>query len=230
MFERSYLPAAQLEFVVLTDTHYMVDSGDAPVEFESRRKQTARVEHALRLAAALKTPFLMHLGDLIQEHPRSPHYRRALDEARAQLDRHLAGSGSHRYHAAGNQDIGDKPDPTMPTEPVTPDSLAAYGAVFGSSWYSFDVGGAHFAVINSSLLNASLPETVEQRQWLEGDLAAHAGARIVLFMHHPPYLFEPDEPALGHYDNLGAPDRTWLLGLIRQHRIEALFCGHSHFA
>jgi hypothetical protein len=257
VFDRSFLPEAVLEFVVLTDTHYMVDPGDAPLEFESRRKQTARVEHALRLATALGTPFMVHLGDLVQEYPGTELYARALAEARAQLARH----GATIRHAAGNQDVGDKPDPTMPTLPVTSASLAAYHAVFGPSWYSFDAGGAHFVVLNSSILNAPLPETAAQRAWLEADLAAHDAAhgsgsrrhgssprdedlpeaahgathrngsgRIFVFLHHPPYLYDEREPGLGHYDNIGESDRGWLLTLLRRHDVELLFTGHSHFA
>ncbi|GIS59516.1 MAG: hypothetical protein CM1200mP2_17410 [Planctomycetaceae bacterium] len=41
-WDRSLLPAADFEFVVLADTHYMIDPGDGPVEFSSRRLQTER--------------------------------------------------------------------------------------------------------------------------------------------------------------------------------------------
>ena len=47
MVDRSYLPPAELEFVVMTDTHYMLDPGEQTVEFASRRKQAARAAHAL---------------------------------------------------------------------------------------------------------------------------------------------------------------------------------------
>ncbi|MGH2350263.1 MAG: metallophosphoesterase family protein, partial [Chloroflexota bacterium] len=226
MFDHSFLPPAGLEFVVLADTHHMVDPGDAPLEFESRRKQTTRAEHALRLAASLEAPFLVHLGDLIQEFPGTSLYARALAEVRAQLARH----GVRVHHVAGNHEVGDKPDPTMPTPPVTREALAAYHDLFGPSWYSFDAGGVHFVVLNSSILNAALPEAVVQHQWLEADLAAHHRARVFVFMHHPPYLYDAQEPALGHYDNVSEPDRSWLLGLIRRHGVEMLFAGHSHFA
>ena len=229
MFDRSWLPPALFEFVVLADTHYMVDPRDRPLEFESRRKQTARVEHALQLAAALETPLVIHPGDISQELPGSALHAQALAEARAQLERHLGHGGRVRY-AAGNQDIGDKPDPTMPTEPVTGATLARFEQHFGPTWHSVDAGGCHFVVLNSSILNAALPAAGEQQAWVEADLAAHDGARTFLFLHHPPYLYEPQEPALGHYDNLGPPARAWLLDLVRRHRVECLFAGHSHFA
>ena len=53
MFDRTYLPPADLEFVVLTDTHYMLEAGAGQSEFASRQHQTARAAHALRLAASI---------------------------------------------------------------------------------------------------------------------------------------------------------------------------------
>ena len=47
MFDRSMMAPAEFEFVVLADTHYMLDPGGRALEFESRRKQTARADAAL---------------------------------------------------------------------------------------------------------------------------------------------------------------------------------------
>ena len=49
-------------------------------------------------------------------------------------------------------------------------------------------------------------------------------------MHLPPYLWDAAEPHWGHYDNIGEPDRTWLLDLLVGYDVEILFCGHVHFA
>ena len=45
-------------------------------------------------------------------------------------------------------------------------------------------------------------------------------------MHYPPFLCEPDEAE--HYDNVAEPGRSWLLSLLEEHAVEALFCGHVH--
>ena len=65
--------------------------------------------------------------------------------------------------------------------------------------------------------------------WLEADLEAHGSDQIVLFLHVPPFLVDEEEPGLGSYDVLSDPDRAWLLGLVRRHGVEAIFCGHTHF-
>ena len=85
-------------------------------------------------------------------------------------------------------------------------------------------------VLNSQILNTGLSAEQEQRTWLETDLAAHAGMRIAVFLHLPPYLHNPAEPHLGHYDNIGEPARTWLLKLLAAHRVAWLFAAHVHFA
>lgn len=226
MFDRSFLTPADLEFVIIADTHYFRDPGDRPVEFASRRKQAARAERALRLAAALQPAFVLHLGDLAQAVPEGAEFEQTLDDALAQLAR----CGIRPHHVAGNQDIGDKPDPTMPTAWVTPESLTVYHRRFGRSWYSFAAADRHCVVLNSQILNSSLPEAAEQRAWLEAELDAHAHHRILLFTHLPLFLRDEDEPHLGHYDNLSQPDRAWLLGLIRRHRIELVMVGHSHWS
>lgn len=224
-FDLSLLPPAQCQFVVIADTHYMIDPGEGPVEFESRRKQTARIEHVYNLAASLDPEWVIHMGDLTQTYPGSADFSQARQEAMAQLRQF----SFQLRHVAGNQDVGDKPDKTMPTVAVKPRELEEYHRIFGPSWYSFDHGDCHFIILNSQILNSGLPEEVQQKEWLENDLAAHKNTRKLLFLHLPPYLWEENEPSLGHYDNIGQPARGWLLELVRRHTIETLATGHVHF-
>lgn len=241
MFDRSLLPPAAFEFVVVADTHYMLGppgpvaggsgaSGARPLvegaaEFASRSQQTARVERVLQLVASLGLA-VVHLGDIVQEFPERPGFQQSMAEALDQIARWQLTP----YQVAGNHDVGDKPDPTMPTDWVTPASLADYHARFGRSWYGFDLGPLRGIVLNAQIFNARLPEAEEQRRWLEGELAAHAGRRIAIFQHIPLFPRDEDEPALGHYDNIDQPDRQWLLDLIRQFDVELIFAGHSHYA
>ncbi len=225
-FDRSLTSPAEFEFVVLADTHYMLDPGGRTLEFDSRRKQTARADAALGQAASLGADFLVHMGDLVQEYPETRRHAEALEEAQAQLTR----LGVKVFHVAGNHDVGDKPDPTMPTRAVTSGSLKRHHALFGDSWYSFDHRGCHFVVINSQILNTGLPESVSQRDWLERDLEAHGQDRVFLFLHLPPFLERPDEPHLGNYDNIGQPARQWLLDLTGRYGIDTVCAAHVHFA
>ena len=224
-FERSFLPAARFEFVVMGDTHLILDPDPYAVEFESVRQWTRRAEWAIQLAAGLTPDFVIHLGDLTEENSAHPQQ----DEARRQALAQFAKYKLQPYHVAGNMDIGDKPDPTMWSAWVSPQSLAKFHALCGQSWYSFDHHDVHFVVLNSQLLNGPLPEAKVQQTWLESDLAANQGRRIFMFMHMPPFFVEEDEPDFGFYNSINQPARGWLTGLLRQYQVEYLFSGHTHF-
>jgi predicted phosphodiesterase len=226
MFDRSFLSPADLEFVVMTDTHYMLDPGPRQVEFESRRRQAARAAHAYDLVRSLDPAFVVHLGDLVQEFPEGGGFDQAVDEALAQIRE----AGLELRQVAGNHDVGDKPDPTMPTDWVSDETLARYDERFGASWYSWNAGGFHFVVLNSQIMNGPLAAATEQARWLEDDLAAYGHMPTVLFMHLSPYLVFPDEQGLGHYDNIDEPARGWLLSLVREHNVRMVFSGHTHFS
>ncbi len=229
-FDRSDVPQADLEFVVIADTHHLVDPGMYSTKGDSVtpeivREWSDRGDWALALAKATEPALVFHVGDLAQEYPGSRFFDTGRQAAVAQFEE----SGLAVNFAAGNMDIGDKPDPTVPAGWVEPGFLKRWDEDFGTSFYSRTAGDTHFVVLNSQIMNTTLPEAIEQLEWVEADLAAHASYRIFIFMHLPPYLVDEDEPGLGSYDVLDDPDRTWLLDLCRRYGVEALFSGHTHF-
>jgi len=229
-FDRSDIPAADLEFVVLADTHHLVDPGMYSTKGDSVtpeivREWSDRGDWALALARATEPELVFHVGDLAQEFPGS----RFFDTGRQAAVTQFEESGLAVNFAAGNMDIGDKPDPTVPAGWVEPGFLKRWDEDFGESFYSRTAGDTHFIVLNSQIMNTTLPEAIKQRDWVEANLAAHASRRIFMFLHLPPYLVDEDEPGLGSYDVLDNPDRTWLLDLCRRYEVEALFSGHTHF-
>ncbi|HCR16604.1 MAG TPA: hypothetical protein DIU35_03895 [Candidatus Latescibacteria bacterium] len=127
----------------------------------------------------------------------------------------------------GTRDIGDKPDPTMWTEWVTPESLGRFHDRFGRSWYSFDHQDLHCVILNSQILNGPLPEALVQQEWLENDLAALRDRW--LFMHTPLFFVEKGDPDTGFYKSINGPLLSWLTSLVRKHSVEALLAGHTHF-
>ncbi|MBX3053264.1 MAG: metallophosphoesterase [Caldilineaceae bacterium] len=226
MFDFSHLPPAIHQFITLADTHYMLDVAGQAVEFDSRRRQTDRAEFALRTVAGLGNLPVIHMGDLMQEFPERPGFVQARTEALAQL----AVCGIAPRFVAGNHDVGDKPDLTMPAAWATNEWVENFHRHCGPSWQSWDEAGLHFVILNSQILNSGLPAEAEQAKWLETDLQAHAGQRLFLFLHLPPFLHNPAEIALGHYDNIDEPARGWLLALVERHRVEMLFAAHVHWA
>ena len=224
-FDKTHLPPAQFECAVIADTHYMIDVGERPLEFESRRKQTQRAGIALQQVATIGADLVIHMGDLVQEYPETPDFKRAMVEARDQI----RASNIYPHYVAGNHDVGDKADPTMPTHAATAESLAFFHDLFGPSYYSFDRDLCHFIVLNSQIFNSKIAESDAQWQWFESDLATHKNQRLFLFFHLPLYLWDKNEPGLGHYDNINPPDRDRLLALIQKYKIELLFAAHVHY-
>lgn len=224
-FDARQLPDSELEFVVVTDTHYVHDA-TGPFEFASRGRQSARIEYALGLIEDLDPAFAVHLGDLVQTFPGRRDFDAALEAA---LDQLQAIDVDWRF-VAGNHDVGDKPDPTMPTAAVTEDSLTTYHERVGRSWYRWGDRGTQFVVINSQLLNADVPAADDHRAWIEAELAGLDADRCFLFTHLPPFLHAPDEPHRGVYDTVGEPARSWLLELVREAGVDIVFAGHTHFA
>ncbi|MBT4096942.1 MAG: hypothetical protein HOM68_15345 [Gemmatimonadetes bacterium] len=223
--DRALLPPALFEFVVISDTHFILDAEAYAIEFDSVRQWPARAAWAFECAARLQAELLIHLGDLSEEPPIHAHHASSREAA---MER-IGALGLEPIFAAGNMDIGDKPDPTMFQPPVTEDSLEWYYQRFGPSWHSFDRGPCHFVIVNSQILNSTLPAAEEQMRWLETDLATHDSERILLFLHMPPFFVAEDEPHTGFYNSIDEPARSWLTALMRQHHIEAVFCGHTHF-
>src|SRR5262249_10375108 len=166
--------------------------------------------------------FIIHLGDMINPVPELPTYPAAAQNFRA-----LATELQAPLHLMpGNHDIGDKPVTWMPAGMVDGESIALYRQHFGEDFHAFDQAGCHFVIINAPLINSGHPAEVEQRRWLEADLAASSGNRVFLFTNYPLYVSDAGEPE--SYDNIDEPGRGWLLGLIRQHQPEAVFAAHVH--
>lgn len=229
-FDRSYLPTAKLEVALLADTHHLLDpemyaaEGDSQMP-ELMRDWGARAEWALTLAAALNAPYVFHVGDLQQEYPDSQYFDRGREAALAQLEN----SRLALAIAAGNMDIGDKPDPTMPASWVTPANLKRWEDDFGPSFHAVSHDDLQFLFLNSQIMNSDLPEAIEQQEWVEWELSNAAYARRFIFLHMPPFLVDEDEPGLGSYDAIGEPARGWLLSVCRRYGVEAVFAGHTHF-
>ncbi len=229
MFDRSFLPVADIEFVVLSDTHYCrIPKNYAQNKDDTRRTGdwSERAAQAINLAASLEADFTIHLGDLVETHLAGTELSDGRAEARAQFDRY----GLKPYFVAGNMDIGDKPNSTVPADWVRPDDLEEWHSQFGTSWYSFDKQDVHFVFLNTQIIGSELPEANLQQQWLESDLADNLGRRIFVFMHIPLFTMERFEPGFGSYNCLDEPARNWLIDLFCDHKVEAVFTGHTHFA
>ncbi len=213
---------ALFRFAVIADTHVNPSDQDLISPFESHRLTNSRLRHTVGVLNALQPEFIVHVGDMIHPVPEAVSYPQAVQQFRQATSAMLA----PLYLVPGNHDTGDKLADYVPAGSIRAEYVDLYSRHFGSHFYSFDVQGCHFVVINTSLINSGLAQEQEQRAWLEADLAALTGQRCFLFVHYPPFVADKDEH--GHYDNIDQPGRSWLLGLIASYRMAAVFTGHVH--
>lgn len=222
--ERSHnLGAHRYSFAVITDTHLNEDEDQCSSPFDVNRRANRRMRYVVQDLNKRDVAFVINVGDLIHPVPALPdRYNAAAALFKAQVKdlRHPL------YLVAGNHDIGDKPNNWAPAAGICDDYLALWDEHFGADYHAFDHDGDRFVVINAQLILSGLSREKEQADWLERELAASDGKRLFLFTHYPPYFADPNEEE--NYDNIGEPGRSWLLGLLEKHNVEALLAGHVH--
>lgn len=209
-------------FGIISDGHINPEEETSSSPWESNRHANGRNRYAVRELNRYDPDFVIHLGDMVHPVPVMPTYRAAVEN----FKRIFGELRCPLYLVPGNHDVGDKPSSWVPAEAVNPEYIQRFGRWFSEDHLAFDWKECRFVLFNCQLLNSGLPREIEQRRWLEKELQANEGKRIFLFVHYPPYLTAPDEPE--HYDNLQEPGRSWLLDLLPQHGVAALFCGHVH--
>jgi Icc-related predicted phosphoesterase len=212
-------------YAVITDTHLNQGETECNSPFEVNKLANARMRHVIRDLNTREVDFVLHLGDLLHPVPHIPH----LYEAAAERFKDQVKDLRHKlYVIPGNHDVGDKPVDWCPAGMVRDEFLDLWDQHFGAHYQAFDHGGVRFILIDAQIVNSGLAAEDEQKAWLETELAEaeKAGKRVFLNTHYPPYLTYADEDE--HYDNMGEPGRSWILGLMEKHKVEAMFAGHVH--
>lgn len=212
-----------LRFIVVADSHIRFPHDDIET-YPSNALMVDRNRRVVQLCNQLDPAFVIHLGDIVHPLP--------VEDAHEPAVRLAAGVYSDLdvpiHYVPGNHDIGDKPNALVAVPAVAAENYEVFERVWGSPYKSFDVAGHHFVIVDTPVLNSKLEREAEQRVWLSKDLAAARakGQRTFLFTHYPPFVRDGAEDE--HYDNIGEPARSWLLGLLAEHGVEAVFSGHVH--
>jgi Icc protein len=160
---------------------------------------------------------VVNLGDVVEDDTRD-----ADRERYAEFVRILSSLDAPVLHVAGNHDqIG-----------LTHDDLRELWGHEGPLYYSRDIGGVHFAILNTQEIKdvvIRLPD--EQIAWLKDDLAK-ATAPVVVLMHHP----ASDQDLAGNRWFEKAPnicriaERKELRRVIEDSgKVVAVFNGHVHW-
>jgi 3',5'-cyclic AMP phosphodiesterase CpdA len=214
-------PEPLFRYAIVSDTHIR-PPGESSSPWRTNLLTNDRARWVAEQVNSHRPDLVIHLGDVVHPVPHLPTYGSASKVAQEIMSRIKA----PLYYVPGNHDVGDKDNPTVPSYVVTESYQEKFLEFYGPLYRSFDHRGVHFVLINSPILGSGLPHEAEQREWLEADLEEHRGSRIHAFSHYPPYIHTPHEPS--NYDNVDEPARTWLLGLLEEHGVEAFFAGHVH--
>lgn len=214
-------PKPLFKYAIVSDTHIR-PPGESSSPWQTNLLTNDRARWVAEQVNSHQPDLVIHLGDVVHPVPHLPTYGSASKIANKIMGR----IKTPVYYVPGNHDVGDKDNPTVPSYVVNESYQEKFMEHIGPLYQSFDHRGVHFVLINSPILNSGLLHEAEQREWLEADLEEHRGNRIHVFSHYPPYIYTPHEPS--NYDNLDEPARSWLLGLLEEHGVEALFAGHVH--
>ncbi len=103
-------------------------------------------------------------------------------------------------------------------------SMDLYTDYFGSTYYSFDFGGAHFMSLSTEEDGEENSIEGTQYTWLQSDLANSSADKKIAYYHRP--LVPPSWASYTGWDD---PDQaTTVAGLFDQNGVDLVLNGHSH--
>jgi len=180
--------------------------------------ESARYERAIAAINRLGPDFVVTCGDMCNNKVDPTDELAELMRITAGLDPSIP-----MHWVAGNHDVTNEP---------TASSLARYRERFGDDLYSFDHGGSHFVVLNSTVWHEPLnvgDELERQVEFLRADLRAALDSdsrHIIVFTHHPPFLTYVDEG--DSWLVIPRERRRVMVDLLTAHGAKAVFAGHWH--
>jgi predicted phosphodiesterase len=208
-----------VRFGIVTDCHY----ADAdPVGTRFYRESLGKLAECVGRMNAERVDFLIELGDFKDQN------RPAVEEKTLvhlqNIEAAFRRFNGRRYHVLGNHDMDSISKPQFLSH------VENTGIEAGRSYYSFDVGGLHFVVLDANYrpdgsdydhgnfdwTDANLP--AHELDWLPRDLAACSGG-VVVFVHQ---RLDGEGPVFVK----NAPRIRQILQT--SNRVLAVFQGHDH--
>src|SRR6202521_1242121 len=132
----------------------------------------------------------------------------------------------------GKHDIADNPTKVgpAPSQPATEQDRQAFLSIFGEDRWRFEAAGWCFIGLNSLVMNTGLASEAEQFDWLASQLASSDSKPGALFIHHPLYLNDPDDPELPStaIRYVPMPARRRLMEMLGAVDLRLVASGHVH--
>lgn len=150
------------------------------------------------------------------------------------------------YTVFGNHDAGINKEFFTYNSRSYPSPRGVYFKIFDSPtqkpYYSFDLGGAHFIVLDSfdslwedlktDRSNYEKPWSNQSKSrnsmldWLEADLSSHKSNWTIVAFHHPPY--GSDDEGSNKQELWRAWMNAYVVPVIEKHKVDLVLCGHIH--
>jgi hypothetical protein len=200
-----FILAAGLVSGLSADSVRFVVIGDTQPTFLKR--EYAVFEREIEQINALRPDLVINLGDMIRGYGLS-----RIEKEWEQYDRLAARIDAPFYRIPGNHDIFGRT------------SEKIYQERYGKGFYSVDVKGCHFIMLNNLEGGVWGQMGSGQIEWLKKDLDASSGKVVFVFVHIPVWY-----PRANHVDKRWRD--LWMTEihpLLREHGVEAVFAGHFH--
>lgn len=127
----------------------------------------------------------------------------------------------------GNHDIGEAPRHSRLDQPLTDARIASWRGHFGDNWWLEDRAGWRIIGLDTSLFGSERPEERHQRNFLQDALAERRDRPVLVFMHMPPFVDDPDDAA-PTTSAIPFETREAFLATCRTGGVRAIACGHLH--
>ncbi|MGE0766285.1 MAG: metallophosphoesterase [Hyphomicrobiaceae bacterium] len=127
----------------------------------------------------------------------------------------------------GNHDVGEAPPHSRLEQPLTDARIAAWRDVFGPTWWTEDVGAWRLVGLDTSLFASRRSDEAEQIAFLDEALATRRGRPVLIFMHMPPFVDDPEDPG-ATTSCIPFEGRLQFLETCLQGGVRAIACGHLH--
>jgi 3',5'-cyclic-AMP phosphodiesterase len=126
----------------------------------------------------------------------------------------------------GNHDIGDN-QASAHQVGVSEERRAQFVSVFGEDWWCLDVPGWRLLGVNALIMGGGLAAADRQLEFIAEAARGAAGRAIMLLIHKPLYLDDPQEQEVGgRY--LHPQPRAMLLEALGANKPSLIVCGHVH--
>ncbi|NOY81055.1 MAG: hypothetical protein GXP31_08625 [Kiritimatiellaeota bacterium] len=210
---------ASFRFGMVTDLHY-ADAG--PLDTRVGRRSKAKLAECVERMAEHKVQFLIELGDF-KDQGKPPQEKQTLTFLET-IEHEFRRFPGPRYHVPGNHDF----DSISKQQYLA--AIRNSGIPADRTFYSFDMGGLHFVVLDNNYhadgahydhggfdwTDANIPAA--ELEWLAADLAA-GHAPVIVFSHQ---LYDGE----GDVYVTNAPELRKVLEASK--RVSAVFQGHHH--